>query len=306
MLGATLDEWMHFDFVLGLGENLLPCVPYSPDVRILPGSALEGKLGKIPSMFNGRAEAHGLTGWQKREFTRAELAYWSGDRRLNLCVRTGPLSQIYAFDIDITDERADAVAEDIEKALGLLPERLRDNSQKRLFMVRMEAPSKKRIIKLDNEPRGPKIEMLGDGQQFVACGTHESGVRYRWHPELPWTIPTITLAQLDTVWSILTARYAMTPTIPVTQNARAEALTDSQMEVMTEISEDDWLHLIECLRFLLPYAGDEQVWAEIGLGLLSIKDCGKPVRQLWLDFSKKAPNWEEGAAELWWETHTRG
>jgi len=36
------------------------------------------------------------------------------------------------------------------------------------------------------------------------------------------------------------------------------------------------------------------------MALLSIKDCGKPVRQLWLDFSKKAPNWQDGAAEQWW------
>ena len=61
-LGATPDEWAHFDFVLGLGANLLPCVPASPDVKVAEGSQLAGKVGKIPSMFNGRGEAHGLTG----------------------------------------------------------------------------------------------------------------------------------------------------------------------------------------------------------------------------------------------------
>ena len=64
-LGATLDDWSHFDFVLGLSANLLPCVPAAPDVKVLEGSALAGKVGKIPSMFNGRGEAHGLLAWQK-------------------------------------------------------------------------------------------------------------------------------------------------------------------------------------------------------------------------------------------------
>ena len=48
-LGATPDDWGHFDFVLGLGANLLPCVPASPNVKVLEGSALTGKVGKIPS-----------------------------------------------------------------------------------------------------------------------------------------------------------------------------------------------------------------------------------------------------------------
>jgi hypothetical protein len=53
-----------------------------------------------------------------------------------------------------------------------LPARVRANSRKRLLMFRMEEPCKKRKIKLDANPRGPAIELLADGQQFVACGTH--------------------------------------------------------------------------------------------------------------------------------------
>jgi len=306
-LGATAEDWLHFDFVLGLGSNLLPCVPASPDVKVQPGSQLEGRTGKIPSMFSGRGEAHGLTGWQKREIAPSEVAYWASDRRLNLCVRTGPISGIYAFDIDIDDaEINQQVVETIMYVPDLLPQRVRENSNKRLFIFRMEETCKKRKIKLDDHPRGPAIELLADGQQFVACGTHSSGVRYRWVPELPSSIPTITLAQLDSIWTTLSQRYAKTPSTYVAPTApAATATTETQSEVMTAISEEDWQHLIACLKFLVPHAGDEQVWAEIGMALLSIKDCGKPVRQLWLDFSRKAPNWQEGAAEQWWESHVR-
>jgi hypothetical protein len=173
---------------------------------------------------------------------------------------------------------------------------------------------KKRKIKLDASPRGPAIELLADGQQFVACGTHSSGSRYQWLPELPSSIPTITMEQLETVWKTLATNYAMTPSTAAPLTAAATASSPSSpapstspptTEVMRTISEDDWRHLVACLRFLLPHAADEQVWAEVGMALLSIKDCGKPVKQLWVDFSRKAPNWEEGAAEQWWDSHVR-
>jgi len=308
-LGATAEDWAHFDLVLGLSANLLPCVPAAPDVKVLDGSALAGKVGKIPSQFNARGEAHGLLGWQKRAISSEETSQWSKDRRLNLCVRTGPISGIYAFDIDIDDDRAAAVHQYIDMMMGdgFLngPARLRDNSEKRLLMFRMEEPCNKRKIKLDDNPKGPAIELLGAGQQFVACGMHSSGVRYQWTPELPSSIPTITLAQLDSIWSTLTTRYAKNPSTPASPTAAAQPTTVTDPTVMTAISEDDWQYLIACLKFLVPHAADEQVWAEIGMALISIKDCGKPVRQLWLDFSKKAPNWQEGAAEQWWENHVR-
>jgi hypothetical protein len=140
MLGATLEDWSHFDFVLGLGANLLPCVPASPDVKVQEGSQLAGKVGKIPSMFNGRGEAHGLTGWQKREIAPSEVAHWSKDRRLNMCVRTGPISGCYVFDIDEDDPaKAEDIVQLIESQLGVkLPRRGRSNSGKCSLLFRLQ------------------------------------------------------------------------------------------------------------------------------------------------------------------------
>jgi hypothetical protein len=140
-LGATAEDWLHFDLVLGLGSNLLPCVPFSADVKVQAGSQLEGKIGKLPSMFNGRGEAHGLTGWQKREIAPSEVAYWSSDRRLNLCIRTGPISGVYALDIDVDNrEQAEEIVALIEQQIGVkLPKRYRDNSGKCLLLFRLEA-----------------------------------------------------------------------------------------------------------------------------------------------------------------------
>lgn len=308
-LGATSEDWMHFELVLGLAANLLPCVPASPDVKVLEGSALAGKVGKIPSMFNGRGEAHGFLAWQKRDIMPSEVAEWSKDRRLNMCVRTGPISGVYAFDIDIDDMTAINVEEDICRLLGnvLLPTRIRANSSKRMLIFRMEAPCKKRKMKLDDSPRGPAIEMLADGQQFVACGTHSSGARYQWEPALPSFLPLITLDQLDTIWYQLTRKYAKTSTTSAAPTATEKVSSlspESAPEVMTQISEADWTHLLACLRFMLDKVSDNDTWSHIGYSLLSLQRSEKPAERLWLDFSSKAIGYEPGAAEAWWTSHS--
>lgn len=44
------------------------------------------------------------------------------------------------------------------------------------------------------------IELLANGQQFVACGTHSSGARIEWDGGLPDEPPAITGEQLETLW----------------------------------------------------------------------------------------------------------
>jgi hypothetical protein len=138
--GATPAEWGHLDFVLGLGANLLPCVPAAPDVKVLAGSSLAGKVGKIPSVFNREGEAHGIKAWQKKEILGNEITFWANDGRYNCCLRTGPISDIYAIDVDVDDSaEAEKIYASICKALGglILPKRMRPNSGKFLLMFRL-------------------------------------------------------------------------------------------------------------------------------------------------------------------------
>jgi hypothetical protein len=313
--GATADDWFHFDFVLGLAGNLLPCVPAGDDVRVLQGSALEGKIGKIPSQFNRNGEAHGLLSWQKRDILSNEVQLWQADRRLNICVRTGPISGVYAFDIDIDDKRADSALAVIFDELKMQwpATRRRENSYKLLLPFRMETPCKKRKIKLDNNPKGPAIELLADGQQFVAAGSHSSGVRYQWMPSLPDQLPTLTLDQLNQIWETLTKTYATTSSARDNQTALEKGQSQSEVQKLislapknsgslTEISDNDWQQLLNALRFLLPHVGSNDEWSEVGYALLSLQGS-RPVAQLWRDFSRKAAGYQEGADVAWWDAH---
>lgn len=323
--GATPEDWFHFDFVLGLGGNLLPCVPSAPDVKVVPGSQLEGKVGKIPSAFNREGLAHGLKDWQKRPILSAEVQQWSADPRLNICVRTGPISGVYAIDVDVDDERGIAIGDECYALFAdnstPLVYRRRGGSRKFLVPFRMETPCKKRKIKLDEKPAGPAIELLADGQQFVAAGSHSSGARYQWSPELPSSLPTITLDQLNQMWLRLTETYAT----PASKQANLIALgkgplqstetstsstsgilepsnTSSSTETLTAIGDQDWSELIAALRFLLDKVADNDTWSAIGYALLSLQKS-RPVEQLWYDFSRKAVGYQAGVDTAWWQTH---
>ena len=314
-LGATAAEWFHFDFELGLSKHLLPCVPAAPGVQAVEGSALEGKIGKIPSMFNGMGLAHGIKDWQKRPIAPEEVELWARDRRLNLCVRTGEISHVYAIDVDVelsprVDEIWGTLAMELEKfGSPMLPQRKRANSNKFLLPFRMEDSCKKRIITVvpTDKTRGLKpqrIELLANGQQFVAAGTHSSGARYEWEGGLPSNLPLLTLSTLNNIWSTLESMFETAKPITTSSTSRTSpSTTTTPGEVLTEISEDDWNSLRQALRFMLDKVTDNDIWSEVGYALLSIKRS-RPAAVLWSEFCSKAIGYVPGEPEKWWQAHS--
>ncbi|MCW9733722.1 DUF5906 domain-containing protein [Avibacterium sp. 20-15] len=114
-------------------------------------------------------------------------------------------SQIYIYGLDIdceNEEIVNFVANTLHQYFGKIPpKRFRANSKKCLFLIGIEnAQLPKRILRLTE---GGLIEFLGKGQQFVAIGTHPSGVRYEWEGGLPTEIPVISAAEFETLWESL-------------------------------------------------------------------------------------------------------
>jgi hypothetical protein len=195
--GATPEDWMHFDLLLGLGDDLLPVV-CNPAAEISPTSTMTDK-GKTPSDYNGKRQIRGVHGWPSLAVSEFDLKRWEREPDYGICVRT---ATVRGLDVDATDPvLAKQVREFIAQELGLaLPCRYRSNSSKFLHPFRLVGEYGKRVIHCQGDN---KIEFLMNGQQFVAVGTHPSGARYEWAGGLPVEIPTLAPEQFERLFSSL-------------------------------------------------------------------------------------------------------
>ena len=192
--GASTSDWDHFDLVLGLGADLLPVVS-NPTAQISAQSKIKD-IGKTPSRYNKAGKAVGITDWTAKQASFQEITLWASKPDYGICLQT---REVRAFDIDVPDPQASKALVDFISnfLMRQLPMRQRSNSGKTLLAFRLSGEIAKRTIPV----QGGVIEFLGTGNQFVAIGTHPSGVHYDWAGGLPYEIPEISLVEFEEVWA---------------------------------------------------------------------------------------------------------
>ncbi len=200
--GATPEDWLHFDLLLGLGEDLLPVVSNRAAV-LSPDSKIK-EIGKTPSRYNAARKVAGIAGWTAHRAGRAELARWAVEPDYGICVQT---RTVRALDIDVPDlPRARAILDFVAGHLGApLPMRWRANSGKALLAFALPGEMGKRRMTVE----GGIVELLATGQQFVAAGTHPSGARYEWAGGLPCGFPLLSLDAFEALWAALGERFGI-------------------------------------------------------------------------------------------------
>lgn len=296
---TTAADWAKAEFTLELGADLLPIVPAGTEPS--PYSKVK-KFGKTPSDF-GPHGARGIAGWQSMEITPSDLQRWAAEPRYSMCVRA---SAVRAIDVDVTDPAlANQIDELICGVTGLMmPKRVRSNSSKFLVPFRLKAPLPKRIIRCANKQI---IEFLADGQQWLICGAHESGVRYQWlgsdsFQRLPDDIPELQLDQFEALWLALSTKFAVsTDPTDVTVRKDATDAPERPGEVLTAIPDEvTYNKLRDALAWpaLREAADENSIWAEIGYALLSIPEGNR----LWLAFERGGGP-HENRPQDWWNAH---
>lgn len=188
--GASSSDW---DMLMraGLTSVLLPVVQ-NPGIRISAKSHLQA-IGKLPSRKNSFGELAGFPKWTEHETTEREIEAWRRDPDLGICIR---LDGMAALDCDSDDDsEAQAVLAIARKHFGdALPLRTRADAPRWLAPLRLaDGDRTKQRIALKS---GACLEVLGKGQQFVACGTHPKGCRYTWTADIAG-MPTVTNDALD-------------------------------------------------------------------------------------------------------------
>lgn len=173
--GATPDEWHHFSEVLGLTSELLPVV-LGPRTRLRSASAAK-HVEETPSQYDESGAIVRLDKWTSLESTPADVTAWATQADHGICVQTRRLA---AFYIDVNDwTKALTIAGTVARLqprADALPVRYLNNSAKLLLPFRAEGM----VSNSQLRTRGGRVLLLGQGQLFVAAGTHPSGERYRW------------------------------------------------------------------------------------------------------------------------------
>jgi hypothetical protein len=228
--GASREAWEKYAS-LGLTADLLPVVS-NPNATISERSTMQG-LGKTPSVYNRDRCAIGMSQWTSFIATKDDISEWRREPDYGICIQT---RTIRALDIDIRDpELAQAVATLAQETLGLvLPTRTRPGSGKRLLAF--SCPSDEYFPKLVIPVGDEIVEILGDGRQFIAEGTHPSGGRYQWNTFDAF--PRISLDEFAKMVHALEMTFATGPTIVSRERRRAAG------DAATGSSDDpraDWL-----------------------------------------------------------------
>lgn len=215
--GAAPEDWQHFDVLLGLTEDLLPVVS-NTRATIAPDSTLK-ELGKTPSRYNAARQAVGIGKWTEHRSTPNEIAGWSRDRDLGICLQT---RRVRALDVDVSDPE---LASQIHAHLAHhgLPMRSRSNAAKFLLAFELPGEFHKRRVKCASG----MIEFLATGQQFVAVGLHPSGVRYEWNGGLPDAFPVLPAAAFEALWADLAATFGVEAPTESGASSKAQKLADA-------------------------------------------------------------------------------
>jgi hypothetical protein len=203
--GASLDQWQHFDLVLGLTADLLPVVS-NPNATISPQSAMKG-LGKTPSRYNQQRQAVGFPSWTQHVATPEDIASWSRERDYGLSIQT---RRVRALDVDVPDPQQASAIRDFLAARYQLPTRVRSASAKFLVAFECEGELRKRSFRCEHG----MVEWLCGGNQFIALGAHieKDGVsrsRYEWDGGLPDAMPVLSVQQAERLWSDLAATFGV-------------------------------------------------------------------------------------------------
>lgn len=225
--GASPEAWRRWSS-LGLTADLLPVVS-NPHAEISERSTMKA-LGKTPSLYTAERKVVGLGKWTERVTTAADVERWAKEPDYGICVQTRRLK---AIDVDVEDKpSAMAVATILIQRFNAFPRRVRKDSFRFLMPFWMEdGPLLKHVIPV----AGGMVEILADGQQFVAEGTHPCGERYRWFEDFN-RVPR--LDQLDFAMLLAELKAIATGEVKI---ARQRREISSSADLILEDDVAKWL-----------------------------------------------------------------
>lgn len=232
--GAYEADWDVLSTLCGLQEDLVPTVS-NPELPISQASNMK-QVGKTPSVLNRHGEVVGFSNWTQYVADEGDINTWRDNEHYGICVQTRTLR---ALDIDV-ESHAEVIEirTFIENFLDnkKLAVRWRGNSGRVLipFMV-TEMPEDQDLYKRTVKTESGMIEFLATGQQFVAYGTHPSGVRYDWSHG--GEFPSVPLHVFEELWKRLCQRFGIAEPSAATSRKRGQVLAGVTDRIVEQLED---------------------------------------------------------------------
>jgi hypothetical protein len=259
-------------------------------------------------------KAPGFDDWSKIKVTRGQIDDWlsGGHRHAGCGIRT---KDTPAVDLDIRNEAIALEAEaKCRELLGDAPLRI-GRAPKRLLVYRTDKPFKKmRSTKFKDEfDQLHQIEILCDGQQFVAYHTHpDTGKPYLWPNEdgpLQTRAEDLAVINEEQCLALIAwfeerakqesdwepVKKALSAQHATTIDYDNPFIEDTQT---VDISIDD----LRARLLLVPNPDDHDTWFHVGMALYHQFDGGDEGFDLWNEWSETAGNYDRDALERRWQT----
>jgi KaiC/GvpD/RAD55 family RecA-like ATPase len=273
------------------GFEVIPIIP--PGASISPKSTIKGdQCGKIPGL-KGRQGWHGFD-WRRHQTVLAEAQQWDRDGA-GVGIRCG---RVIGIDIDVLDrELAIEMRALAIRMLGDAPSRT-GRAPKVLLPYRLDGQrlSKRAISWTCKEGKAEKVEILGNGQQFVALGIHPGTLKpYIWDRELtnPDDLPAITEEQLVRFLEeaeTLLAQHGIQATRSGQGRLAGRDVAPPKEELLAP-RIDDLREIVAGIRNSEEADRDEWLWTGIAIKAAAGRDHEAEGFELFLGYSDR---WEGG------------
>jgi hypothetical protein len=161
---------------------------------------------------------------------------------------------------------------------------------------------------------GQKLEVLGDGQQFVAFAIHpDTGEPYRWQDkqgphDTPWrNLPEITRLQAEEIATEFErlceeAGWEVKRGSALKRRDVAEHDEDDDIGDLGGQKVDLTTQELSVKLGMVPGADDYDTWLQIGMALWHQYDGGEEGSILWHEWSAQASNYDSDALDSKWDT----
>lgn len=285
--------------------------PLTRDFLNKHGIALVDQGYTVVPIQQGK-KAPGFDGWQKAKGSSHQVKEWLENGFKNAGV--GIITKFTcAIDIDCRDEAAAIFFEQwCVEHIGKAPVRI-GQAPKRLLLYRTSEPFSKRSSNAYLDEWGDKqqIEVLGNGQQFVAFHIHpDTGKPYYWIDEVsPLTVRAVDLVELsgEQIETLIAEFevYAIKQGWSLAKKGRAAPKSAVDLDnPWIEDSAPVQISDVELRSRLLmvPGADDYDTWYQIGMSLYHQYDGEQDGFDLWNEWSETADNYDHDALERHWKS----